>query len=104
LAVDEVWVPNFDDGTLTVIDPNSLEVVETVPLGGNPTTPTEFRGLVWVAEQQTDRLLAVDPTSREVVAAVPVGVKPANPTVAAERLYVPNRDDGTVSVVEVTAP
>ena len=54
VAVDEqaVWVANAGDGTVSRIDPVSVEVVETIEVGGSPAGIAAARGLVWVTVQE----------------------------------------------------
>lgn len=98
----KVWVPNFTDGTVSVIDVETLEVVATVAVGLFPSTPVESGGAVWVSNSDDDSVSVIDTESFEVVATLGVGASPSAPIVAGGMVWVPNRLDGSLSVIDPT--
>jgi YVTN family beta-propeller protein len=48
LGAGSVWVTNYDDGTLMRVDPNSLDVIAKIKIGGHPYGITVGAGRVWV--------------------------------------------------------
>jgi YVTN family beta-propeller protein len=48
LGAGSVWVTNYDEGTLMRVDPNSLDVIAKIKIGGHPYGITVGAGRVWV--------------------------------------------------------
>jgi YVTN family beta-propeller protein len=44
-----VWVTNYDDGTVSRVDPATNEVVATIEVGRHPDHIAAGEGGVWVA-------------------------------------------------------
>ncbi len=59
-------------------------------------------GALWVGSGADRTVTAVDPETGAVVAMYPVGGNPQPGATAADRLWVPNHEDDTVSVVELS--
>ena len=53
-SADSLWVANFDDGTVSEVDPSSPHVVRTIPIGSPPSGLTETRNDVWVSNGAGD--------------------------------------------------
>ena len=51
----ELWVPNIDDDTLSIVDPATNAVRRTIPVGDGPIAVAELAGDVWVTHER-DRL------------------------------------------------
>jgi YVTN family beta-propeller protein len=51
----ELWVPNIDADTLSVVDPATNTVRRTIPVGDGPIAVASFAGDVWVTHER-DRL------------------------------------------------
>ena len=101
----KMFVPNYADGTLSVIDTATLLVTATVPVGANPRrlVCNEATHRVYVVNATTPgTLTVVDATTNAVVATVAVGADPR--TVGAnflvDEVYVANFGSGTLSVVD----
>jgi DNA-binding SARP family transcriptional activator/streptogramin lyase len=75
LAVDDdaVWVANADDGTVLRIDPDSLEVVETIGLGADVNSVAVGFGSVWVAGGNSETLFRIDPRENAIEATLHFG-------------------------------
>src|SRR5476651_2112711 len=77
-ALERVYVPNHTGNTVSVIDPNTLRVVDTYKVGHNPQHVVPSWGLrtLWVAnnaEGRTDgSLTPIDPMTAKPGPAVPV--------------------------------
>jgi YVTN family beta-propeller protein len=48
LGAGSVWVTNYEEGTLVRVDPNSLDVIAKIKIGGHPYGITVGAGRVWV--------------------------------------------------------
>jgi len=67
-----LWVTNYQNDTLLRLDPKTMEVVATIPVGSGPRFLTVGEGGVWVLNQTAGTVSHVDPTANAVVATVPV--------------------------------
>jgi streptogramin lyase len=78
VADHAVWVANYEDGTVTRIDPATRRTV-TITLGGHwhPTGIAGFRGMVWVWTQE-GLLIPIDPRYEQAGAPVRLA-QPAEP-------------------------
>ena len=43
-----VWVANYDEGTIVRVDPRTGDVVSTIKVGGHPSGIAVGHGRVWV--------------------------------------------------------
>jgi YVTN family beta-propeller protein len=77
-ALSRVYVPNHGDNTVSVIDPATMKVIDTFPVGIDPqhVVPSWDLKTLWVtnnAEGRTDgSLTPIDPTTGKPGAAIPV--------------------------------
>jgi YVTN family beta-propeller protein len=100
----QVYVANFDGGTVSVIDAETNSVTATVPVGERPSGvvahPDGSR--VYVANRNSDNLSVIDTTTNEVIATVPVAGGPFGLDMNSDgsRLYVGNRNTQSVQVVD----
>jgi len=51
----ELWVPNIDADTLSIVDPDTNTVRRAIPVGDGPIAVASFAGDVWVTHER-DRL------------------------------------------------
>ena len=58
-----VWVADAVGGSVTRVDPRSLEVTARYHVGGDPVQVAVFGGALWVADGQSGTLRALDPSS-----------------------------------------
>ena len=65
-------------------------------VGGEPVPS------VWIVHQWSDSVTRIDPATNQIVTTIPVGNNPRNAAVSPDGryVYVPNRDDETVSVID----
>ena len=64
VAGRHVWVTSFDDGTITSLNPSSLEVEQTLAVGGHPAGLAVCRGRLWIGAARSDSwLTALDPST-----------------------------------------
>ena len=105
---DDAGTRQATANSLAVIDPESNEVVATVPTGVLPADVAAGAGHIWVANQADDTVTQVDPRRRAVVSTTSPGVTVAGLTVAdrgvwigdANRLRLVRLDPGFRSVVQ----
>ncbi len=70
---DAVWVTDFDANTLVRIDPKTLAVVATIPVGQSPEGVVVAAGAVWVANHRAGTVSRIDPATNQIVATIPAG-------------------------------
>jgi YVTN family beta-propeller protein len=82
------------------IDPETGEVVETIPVDEGPEAIVFAYGSVWVVNGSEDSVLRIQPQTNAVVREIPVGKGPSAIAAGAGALWVANTDDGTVSRID----
>jgi YVTN family beta-propeller protein len=82
------------------IDPETGEVVETIPVDEGPEAIVFAYGSVWVVNGLQNSLWRIDPQTNAVVREIPVGQSPSAIAAGAGALWVANTGDGTVSRVD----
>src|SRR5262249_6743128 len=60
-----IYVPNTNSNTVTVIDPATYKVIETIPVGAQPqhVTPSYDMKTLWVLNDKGNSLTAIDPAT-----------------------------------------
>jgi YVTN family beta-propeller protein len=66
-----LWVTNFDDGTLSVVDTTTMALVATTPIAGRPGGVAAGHGSIWVTPHRRAVLVRIDPTQPLEAAALP---------------------------------
>jgi YVTN family beta-propeller protein len=98
-----LYVANYGDNTVTVIDANTGRTKATIPVGDRPKSIAydAGRNLVYVANTLDDSATVIDAASYAVLATLPAGKSPYALAVApgSNRLYVANEADGQSSTV-----
>ena len=77
-----VWVANSGDGTVSEVDPRTLEVVQTVGIGAQATDIAAGAGGVWVATGNDNTLVQIHPRTGAVLATLPLPQDKDQPTTA----------------------
>lgn len=96
----QVFVANGQDGTITVIGSDSLTVLGTVSVFGEPAEMTVGpNGLIWVTQLVGGRLMAIDPVTYEVVREETLGTSSGGIASINGELWVSNADEGSVTVL-----
>jgi YVTN family beta-propeller protein len=111
IAIDPtgIWVSNWWDNTLSVIDPSTNTVISTrsLDISGNagPEAVASGLGSIWVTvsafDDQGEGTLAgslkrIDPVTGQTLATIPVGKGPFSLSIGAGSVWVPLSDDNTV--------
>jgi YVTN family beta-propeller protein len=123
-----VWVANSGDGTLSVVDPRTNRVVDTVRIGDigvlqaqgcGPTSVHAYPdgtyatrrcdipsavvvadGAVWVTKDDEMALLRLDPATRRVTNKIPLGVAPFLMAAGEGSIWVTDYEHGAVARVD----
>jgi YVTN family beta-propeller protein len=69
-----IYVPNTESNTVSVIDPATYRVIQTIPVGDQPqhVTPSWDLKTLWVENDKGNSLTPIDPRTGAVGATVPV--------------------------------
>ena len=95
-----VWVSNYDDGTVSRVDPATDSVVAIVTVGHRPVGVIEAFGKVWVTSSQDGTLSSIDPSDDKVVDSVVVGSEPYQTVSLDGNLWVVDHGDNDVVRVD----
>jgi hypothetical protein len=104
VAVTEraVWALSTKGGTLSKIDPQTNQVVRTIPIGisceewAGPCHrgPLAAAGSVWVSSYAERTVSRIDPEADRVAVTIPVGLGPTQVTAVDDGIWI-DRNDGT---------
>jgi streptogramin lyase len=98
VGYDSVWVAGADYGgghpAVWRIDPQTLQVTQTIPLGKSRLRPGTVFGLatgegaVWLTDYDGGTLLRIDPGTGVIVSTIRIGGHPRGVAVGAGRIWV----------------
>ena len=95
-----VFVANGGDGTVTVLDARSGKPVGApIKVGGALRGIVSSGSAVWVADKRANVVKRI--VNGRVVKTIPVGRNPVQVAFGNEALWVTNKDDGTVSRIDL---
>ncbi|MEU1982348.1 serine/threonine-protein kinase [Nocardia sp. NPDC019395] len=101
IAVDPstqtLYATSPTEGSVSMIDTGTRQVVATVPVGGKPESPAVDPAThnLYVPDPATETVSVIDPGARAVVATVAVGFQPSD--------VVPDPENGTAYVIGTPA-
>ena len=102
-AGDRLYVANYGDDTVTVIDASTQRKIAVVPVGRNPKAIAfdPIRSLVYVANTGEGTVTVIDAATNGAVATLPAGKSPYALAVVpgSNSLYVANESDSDPSTV-----
>ncbi|MBM7066411.1 YVTN family beta-propeller repeat protein [Actibacterium sp. 188UL27-1] len=101
---DEIWVTNEKDDTVSVIDVETLEVIQTYETGERPrgiTFSKDFSRL-YICASDSDTVQVMDPTTGKILHELPSGEDPEQFVLHPNdrHLYIANEDDAITTVVD----
>ena len=100
---DRLYVANYGDNTVTVIDAGAGRKLATVPVGSHPKAIAfdSSRSLVYVANTRDGTVTVIDASTNGIVATLPAGKNPFALAVVpgSNSLYVANEIDNDPSTV-----
>ena len=102
-AAYQVYVSNEKDNTISVIDGESLEVVQTIEVGERPRGIVLDGDTLYICTSDDDHVEVLDVTTGRVTHTLPSGPDPELMELGPEGryLYIANEDDNLVTVVDV---
>jgi PQQ-dependent catabolism-associated beta-propeller protein len=101
----EIFVSNEKGNSISIIDGDTLELIETVPVGNRPrgiALSSDGRWL-YICASDDNAIQVFDTESRKVVGNLPSGPDPELLVVSPDDalIYVANEDDNMVTVVDI---
>jgi YVTN family beta-propeller protein len=99
-AAGSLWVTNFNDNTVSRVDPAAARVVATVPVGQGPITTLATEDGIWIANYLGGGVSRIDPATDKVTVTVPIGGKPVGLTEDAGILWVFDQADATATLID----
>jgi YVTN family beta-propeller protein len=98
----KLYTINTNSDSVSVIDPEINEVIETIEVGGSPqyTYYSVIGDYLYVSNSASDSISVIDTNTDTVISTINVGDLPFYALPLGKKLYVANARDGTVSVVD----
>lgn len=102
----DAYVPNSDDGDVSVINTTTQSVIGTITVGSIPACAAVSSDgtRTYIANENSETVSVINTSSNSVIATVPVGNYPCGMAVTPNGalLYVTNAVDGTLSVINTS--
>src|SRR5690606_10474395 len=96
-----VWVTDRADGTVEAIDPDTLESVQEIEVGSDPSAVVaDGDEVLWVTNREDGTVSKIDVEAGEVTATIDVGERPAEGAVLDGDLWLAVEGDATVVRVD----
>lgn len=100
-----IYVSNEKDNTISIIDGDSLELIDTIEVGERPRGITLGKEgkILYICASDDNRIEALDLESGKIIFHLPSGPDPELMTLSADgkRIFVANEDDNMVTVVDI---
>ncbi|MEF8701280.1 MAG: hypothetical protein V5B33_18605 [Candidatus Accumulibacter sp. UW20] len=95
-----LWVALYGSDRILKVDIDTLQIVQTVPVGTRPHSVACNGSHLFVTNYGSNSVSKIDPLTGEVVASIAVGANPAGIAYHSsyQTLWVANSGDGTISV------
>jgi YVTN family beta-propeller protein len=97
-AYRALWISDLARGTVTRVNPRTGRVTARIKIP-KADWITPGSGALWVSSER-NRVYRLDPDTHKVTASVPVGANPLASAWVGGRLWVPDIDSNTISVVD----
>lgn len=100
----EIWVTNEKDDSVSVIDAETLEVIQTYATGERPRGITFSKDFsrVYICASDSDAVQVMDPNTGKILHDLPSGEDPEQFVLHPDdtHLYIANEDDAITTVVD----
>lgn len=104
---NEIYVANYNSGTISVINTESLSVTNTIKAGVQPTCMaiSPDGGKLYVTLSGSDSVGVIDVNQGIMTNAIPVGKNPMGIAMSSDgrKIFVANNKSGTLSVIDTRA-
>ena len=97
-AFGSIWVADLGRGAVVRINPRTNRITKRITVA-KPDWITPSPDALWVSSERGE-IVRIDPARAAVVARINVGSNPLGSAWIGGELWVPNIDDGTVSIVD----
>ena len=101
-TADALWISS-ETNSVYRLDPQTLQITASVPVGHNPLASTLFGDELWVPNIDSNTVSVVDTATAAVTATIPVGPAPIAVVQEAGDLWVTSEGDGDVWRLPPTA-
>jgi len=105
VAAWTVYVSNEKDNTISVVDSETMEVVQTVNVGQRPRgiTISHDGKFIYLCASDDDTIEVIDTATMQIVGTLPSGPDPELFVLSPDgkTLYVANEDDNLVTVIDL---
>jgi PQQ-dependent catabolism-associated beta-propeller protein len=106
-AAVEIFVSNEKGNSISIVDGDTLELIETVAVGNRPrgiALSSDGRWL-YICASDDNTIEVMDTESREIVAQLPSGPDPELLVISPDDalIYVANEDDNMVTVIDIAS-
>jgi YVTN family beta-propeller protein len=101
-TADALWISS-ETNNVYRLDPQTLQITATVPVGQNPLASTLIGNQLWVPNLDSDSVSVIDTTTASVIRTIPVGQTPIAAVQEAGDVWVTSEDDGDVWRLQPTA-
>ncbi len=105
-ALDKVYVANWGDGTVSVLDGGTLKLLATIQVGANPTWLRQAGDKIQLIDYGADNLVTIDPATDTVYRTQHLSRTNGNWALAynpnLDLTYVTSRDSKSITVVDAT--
>ncbi len=91
-----IWVANGGSNTVTKIDAETHQAIDTIPVGQAPSAVAVSPGAVWVANNFDGTVWRIDPVTDQRVDTIDVGNGPSALAYGAGAVWVANAGDATL--------
>jgi peptide/nickel transport system substrate-binding protein len=92
-----LWVTSTDEQTVSRVDPDTGNVLQTIPVGsGSSGIAADDHG-VWAANSIAGNVSRIDPRTNAVVQTIPLGGAPIAVALGPGSVWIANRDSQTIS-------
>ena len=101
----EIYVSNEKGNSISIIDGDTLELIETVPVGNRPrgiALSSDGRYL-YICASDDDTIQVMDTETREILVHLPSGPDPELLVLSPDDalIYAANEDDNMVTVIDI---
>jgi DNA-binding beta-propeller fold protein YncE len=97
---EAVWVTSFDDNIVVQLDPDTLEVKDTLDVGDGPDAVAAGDGFLWVANRRAGTVSRIDLATGESLPPIEVGHEPVGIAIDGDRVWVIDKTDGTLVLID----
>ncbi len=100
LVGTKLYVSNFLDNTVSVVDTVQATTTSTIAVGGEPSAQLLLGGKLYVTDQSSNAVSVIDTTTDSVSATVGTGLQPIALAAIGSKVYTANHDGNSVTTID----